>query len=212
MAYKRKSSYRRRTTKRRKGMSARSVRKSRVPSTMCHSFVRKSATFSVQGNAAHLPYTSANNIQFNQVADASDFTALYDQYRINMVKLQFYLRCDPSAQTAATAFFPKLYWARDMDDGNAPLTLNTLKQYHNCKIAVLRPDRPVTIWVKPNVLHEVFRGVGTSSYSPKFGQWIDMLSIDLQHFGIKYAIDIFTNTNYFLDIEQTFYFQCKNPR
>lgn len=176
-----------------------------------HSFIRKATPFALQGNVAYAPYQNVTAISFSQIANSAEFSALYDQYKLNLVKLQFWLRVDPGAQTAAAAVMPKLYWFRDMDD-NVPASQTEMRERAHCKIAVLRPDRPITIFIKPNVLQEVYRGVGTTSYSPKFGQWLDMTNTDVTHYGIKWNIDNLTNTNYYVDIESTYYFQCKNTR
>lgn len=176
-----------------------------------HSFSRKTALSSIVGNVAYSPYQSFTGIRLSYLTNASEFGALYDQYRINWVKVQFWLRIDPSAQTAAAASQPKLYWFRDQDD-QILASQSEMRERSNLKIAVLRTDRPVTIWIKPNVLSETFRGTATTSYSPKFGQWLDMTTNDVEHYGIKYNIDFLTNTNYVVDVESTYYFQCKNTR
>lgn len=187
-----------------------SLTKSRS-SVTTHSFIRRGLPFTLQGNVAYAPYQSSTNISFNQITNSAEFGALYDQYKINLVKVQFWLRIDPGAQAAASAIMPKLFWCRDMDDAT-PASQTEMRERSNLKIAVLRPDRPVTFWVKPNVLSEVYRGVGTTSYSPKFGQWLDMTTTDVYHYGVKWNIDNLTNNIYYVDVETTYYFQCKNSR
>lgn len=212
MVLKRKSASQYARSKRRMGKAkpSRGVKASRT-SVTTHSFIRKATPFALQGNVAYAPYQNVTAISFSQIANSAEFSALYDQYKLNLVKLQFWLRVDPSAQAAASAISPKLFWFRDMDD-NVPASMTEMRERARCKIAVLRTDRPVTIWVKPNVLAEVYRGVGTTTYSPKFGQWLDMTNTDVTHYGVKWNIDNLTNTNYYVDIESTYYFQCKNSR
>lgn len=190
---------------------ARVSRRTVRPSVVTHSFERKTNLFTISGNAVHAPYLGVSNIQLGFVRNAAEFSALYDQYRINKVKIQFWLKVDPSAQTAATAAHPKLYWVRDLDDSNV-LTQDEMRERAKCKIAVMRTDRPITIWIKPNLLNLVYRGPTTSSYVPTFGHFLDMTNQDVPHYGIKYNIDDLTNTNYRVDIETTYYFQCKNTR
>lgn len=165
----------------------------------------------ITGSAGYAPFQSYSQIRFANVINSTEFSALYDQYVIDKVKIQLWLKIDPGAQTAALAVQPKLYWVRDQDDQSL-VTMNEMREHSHCKIAVLRTDRPVTIWVKPNVLNLIYRGAVTSSYVPKFNQWIDMANTDVDHFGIKYNIDDLTNTNYKVDVETTYYFRCKNTR
>lgn len=212
MAIKRKSARQMARAKKRvaRPRMTRGVKMSRS-STTTHSFIRKGASWSVQGNAVHTPYQAISDIKFSSLINSSEFGNLYDQYKIKWVKLQIWLRVDPSAQTASAAVYPKLYWYRDQDDTTL-VSQNEMRERSNTKIAVLRPDRPITIWIKPNVLNQVYRGVGTVSYVPVWNQFLDMTNQDVVHYGIKYNIDNFTNTNYYIDGEQTYYFDCKNTR
>ena len=118
----RKRTFKRRATRRTRRTLVRRVlsavtgtmdrRKLRTP--MVHSFkrmIRDGSTWN--GNAAYTPLAqafSSANIQLANVVNSTDFANLYDQYRINYVVLKFWLRIDPSAQAAASASYPKLYW------------------------------------------------------------------------------------------------------
>ena len=83
-----------------------------------HHFCRTYPALVLPGNVAYAPYQSAFVTQLSFLPGVSDFTNLYDQYKISFVKFMFYLEIDPSAQAAGTARFPKLYYARDQDDSN----------------------------------------------------------------------------------------------
>lgn len=199
--------------RRKKQMTRRRTRPTRVSrsSVTTHAFVRKTNLNTITGNVAYAPYQSYSSIGLNNVTNASEFSALYDQFRINYVKLQFWLRIDPGAQTAATASYPRLYWYRDLDS-QIVATMSEMRERSNLKIAVLNPNRPVTIWVKPNTLAAIYAGVGSTNYKPVFAQWLDMNVQSTTHYGIKFNIDDLTNTNYKVDIETTYYFECKNTR
>lgn len=185
-------------------------------SPMTHSFkrwVRDGTT--ITGNAVHAPYLgirSSNVIQLGNLVNSTDFANLYDQYRINYVVVKFWLRIDPGAQTAGTASYPKLYWYRDYDDATIPASLNEIRENAKCKIAVMNPNRPITIKFKPNTLQLLYQSAVANQFKPVFGQWLDMSTTSTGHYGIKYAIDNLTNTNYSVDIEDCFYFQCRQPR
>lgn len=189
----------------------RSMTRGSRASTTTHAFIRKQGLNTIAGAAGYAPFQSYTQIRFANVINSSEFSALYDQYVIDKVKVQFWLKVDPGAQTATMAIAPKLYWYRDLDDQSLA-SQNDMRERSNSKIAVLRTDRPVTIWVKPNVLNLVYRGVATSSYVPKFSQWLDMSATDVDHYGIKYNIDDLTTTAYKVDVETTYYFRCKNTR
>lgn len=183
---------------------------------MVHSFKRmvRDGT-QIVGNAVHAPYLggiTASQIQLGNVVNSSDFANLYDQYRINYVVVKFWLKIDPSAQTAAGASYPKLYWYRDTDSSGTPGSLNEVRENAKSRVAVMLPNRPVTIAFKPNTLQLIYQSALASQYKPVWGQWLDMSTTSTPHYGVLYAIDDLTNTNYKVDIETTFYFQCKQPR
>lgn len=180
--------------------------------TIVHSFRRGGVTGTLTGNVAYAPYLGNYNTNFGQIINSGDFTALYDQYRINFIVVKFYLKIDPSAQTAATASFPRIFWYRDYDDNGNPASLNEIRENSKGKQAILHPNRPVTIKFKPNVLNTVYSSLGVSNYVPVFKQFLDMSTTATTHYGFKYAIDDLTNTNYKLDIETVVYFQCRQPR
>lgn len=166
----------------------------------------------IVGNAVHAPYVASYINRISDLQGASEVAALYDQYKINYVVWKYYLKIDPSAQAAGTAAYPRLYWFRDLDDSTVPSNLNEMRERNNVRVAVMRPDRPVTIKYKPNCIQEVWAGVGSTTYIPKWSQWLDMSVTNTPHYGHKIAIDDLTNTNYRVTIEATLYFSCKNQR
>lgn len=176
-----------------------------------HRFARNYQALAVAGNAAYAPYQQGFDTRLSYLPNATEFSNLYDQFMITYVVHRFFLEVDPSAQTASTAIAPKLFYVRDQDSLGL-LTLDELRERSNCKIKVLRTDRPIIIKYKPNLLQEVYRGAISTTYSPKWNTWIDMSNTDASHFGLIWAIDNFTNTNYKLSVQTKVYFACKNTR
>lgn len=189
------------------------VRRSRLGSSRVHSFKRMVTTPTViTGAAAYNPYLSSSTAWLGQLVNFSEFTQLYDQYRINYVVYKYYLKIDPSAQTAATASYPKLYWYRDLDDSNAPASLSEMRENARTRVAVMNPNRPVVIKYRPNTLAVLYTSAVASQYKPVYKQWMDVAQTGTPHYGHKIAIDDLTNVNYKVETEITYYFQCRNPR
>jgi len=185
----------------------------RRASSIVHHFRRGMTSAVITGNAVFQPYLNSKIILFNNTLNFAELTALYDQYRINYVVDKYWLRIDPSAQTAASASYPRMYICRDLDDSAVPGSLNELRERNNCKIKVMNPNKPIKIAWRPNVLDSVYRtSVADGAATPRWGQWIDVAYPDLAHFGYKFAIDDLTNTNYKVDVETVIYFSCKNQR
>jgi len=167
--------------------------------------------WNIGGNAAYAPYTQTARFFFQDVAGFTEVTGMFDQVRINMIVCKFYLKTDPTAQTALAATFPRLYWRHDYDDTNLPANLDELRESAEMKHAILRPDRPVTIKVKPAVLTNLFQSGISNAYSPKWKTWFD-LAYNPPLYGLKWAIDDFTNTNYRLNCELIYYFSVRGTR
>lgn len=177
-----------------------------------HHFCRRYDQSNWSGNALYNPFLIAATFSFDQLPNYADFTSLFDRFKINFIKLYVYLKIDPSAQAAATAAYPKLYWTKDYDDSSAPATLNEMREHKTCKVKVLNPNRPVIITLRPAILSEVYRTAVTYSYSPKWKQWIDCATPNVPHYGLKIGIDDLTNTNYQVKVEGKMWFSCKDTR
>lgn len=189
-----------------------SITRSVVPvSRQIHRFRRMLGNNNVSGNVAYAPFQGSTTWTLSGVINSSEFSSLYEQYRIDYVQMKWYLRIDPSAQTAASASYPKLYISRDYDSSGL-LSQSEMRERANTKIIVMNPNRPVTFGYKPNVLAETYRGTATTSYAPKWKQWLTMTANDVLHYGHIWNIDDLTNTNYKVDMEYTVWFSCKNTK
>lgn len=177
-----------------------------------HYFKRQFNWTNLSGNALYNPWLSSATFSLAQLPGTGDFTTLFDRYKITFIKLYIWLKIDPSAQTAATASYPKLYWVKDYDDSSTPASLDELRQHQSCKVKVMSPNRPIVITLRPSILSVDYRGVGTVSYTPKWKQWVDMQNLDVPMYGLKLGVDDFTNTNYRLEMEGKMWFACKDTR
>lgn len=166
----------------------------------------------ISGNVAWNPYIAAYSFTFGQLVNVGEYTALFDQYQITTIVVKWYLRIDPSAQTAATASFPKMYYFRDYDDAAPPPTLNNFREHARCQVRVMNPNRPITVRLKPAILQQLYQTAVAAGYGPKWNTWIDMNDNAVPHYGIKWAIDNLTNTNYRVDTEVRIWFKCRGVR
>lgn len=164
------------------------------------------------GNVAYAPYLGALTFSLSNLVNVSDFANLFDRYRITFVKIKVRLAIDPSAQAAATARFPRIWWVHDFDDSNTPASIAELRENGKYREAALDPHRPVVFKIRPSTLSLVYRTAVSSSYEPRWKSWIDMANTDVPHYGIKFGIDDLTNTAYRVTFEQQIWFQCKNVR
>lgn len=166
----------------------------------------------ITGNAVHAPYLAGYSFNLGQLPNVGEFTALFDQYRITYIQVKFFLKIDPGAQTAATASYPRIFYCRDYDDDVLPPSLNVLREHNRTSVRVLHPNRAVTVGFKPAIADLIYSSPTSSAYSPQWKQWIDCNNSAVPHYGLKWAIDDFTNTNYRLSTEVRYWFQCRGMR
>lgn len=155
------------------------------------------------------------SFSLDQVPSPADFTALFDQYMITGVKVDFRLILDPSAQAFGSATYPNLYIRRDYDN-TATETIQEIAQDNKSKRFILRPNSVSSIYIKPALQAEYFNtATGLTDKSPVWNKWFDCGNTNMQHLGIKWAIDtmgILLTPGNTMSIEYTYYLAFKNTR
>lgn len=177
-----------------------------------HHFKRMADSGTITGLATYTPFLAGYQFTFDSIPGYTEFTNLYDQYRINFIVQKWHLRIDPGAQVAASATYPKLYWVVDNDDSTAAANINELRQHSRCRMAVMNPNKPVVVKFRPNILMQAYESATTTAYVPKWKQFVDCADSSTPHYGLKIAIDDLSNTNYKVTVETYFYFTMKDVR
>jgi hypothetical protein len=168
------------------------------------SFIPVSANVTLAGSAA---YNSGNGrltgpgasavdasagitISLNDLSNQSEFTALYDAFRIDEVELSFHpvgnvqpIADDAAGSSLTTAFPEALETAIDLDDTTAPTTIGEMLQYETYKYNLATSVAKVA-WV-PRVAREIFDGVTPSFEEPEGPVWVDCAQGTTPHYGCK---------------------------
>lgn len=176
------------------------------------------------GTYKALDYT----FSFNQLVQASDFTGLFDQYRIRKVILTFQLINNPDASTnlngwiqtnlasyPVTNWYPKLWYVID-PDGGASETISTIKERQDVKCRILRPNKTIKVVFTPKCRVLTYSTPSSTGYSPKNIR-IDMSDTAVEHYGFKGVVDtnsIDPNDNFpfKIAVERKFVFSCHGVR
>jgi hypothetical protein len=147
---------------------------------------------------------AALNFTLGALPASTDFTSLFDQYRIIQVTVRFI----PLAG-AGTGSNP-LVTAIDYDDSTAPTAVTDLFQYDS--VIFSQPGTTVERTLKPRVATAAYSGAFTSFASADPNLWIDVASPNVQYYGLKYGIAAATGAtaNWSLLIE--YVLQCRNTR
>lgn len=165
-----------------------------------HQFSRGYQALILQGNAVHSPYLNAFDTQLQYLPNFTEFTTLYDEYRIDMVEFTFYLKNVPGNSSTVTEY-PLLHYCIDNDDSGVPANLDEIRQHSNAKCVQLTEQKPIRIRYKPSVAQEIYRTAVTTAYASKSGIFVDAASNNVPHYGLKFGLDSFLNPGQFMSVQ-----------
>lgn len=213
--YRRPSSRARRYTRKRSrwgaGANMLSVRPTRLPrgmNTGVHHFKRVAQLSAINASAAG-NVLGAYSFQFDDIPNKTEFTNLFDQYRINGISIRLVPNftgsdLNPAGSVVAV---PNIWSIIDYDDSVSPANLNEMLQYPNCKMT--RGQSIHKRYFRPSCLLDV-AGITTGV---KFKQWINMANTNIPHYGFKYHIDqLNTGPVGTWRVFVTYFFSCKGVR
>lgn len=155
---------------------------------------------------------SASSFELQNVPNNSEFTALYDQYKITAIKYQILPRGNVAeiGTSATQGNMGRVFSVLDYDDSNAPSSFNDMIQYQNCKVTPSTVTH--TRYLKPRFNLDILSGsVGVTANAPRTG-WIDCTNADVKHRGVKIGIQAPTNATVTYDLMVTYYLAFKNVR
>lgn len=154
-------------------------------------------------------------VQFslNGVPSVTDFTSLYDQYKINGVKVEFIPDIN-NVQQSATPGGPimgMLHTAIDYNSASTPSSLNQILQYPN-----LRSTRMTRIhkrYFRPRVAMTVYDGAVANGYGTSArSQWLDCQYPDIPHYGLLVWLDATSPTSIQFNMKVTYYLAFRQAR
>lgn len=128
------------------------------------------------------------NFSLNDLPNYTEFTALYDMYKINAVKISFIPQMTQNISLgainnayASTRFLSAI----DYNDGSAPSSSDDIREYQSCKITPIL--RTHTRFIrKPKILD-------SSGYS--ISPWLSTASPAVDYFGLKVAVEPMNSTS-----------------
>lgn len=148
------------------------------------------------------------DFSLNDLPNNSEFTALYDNYKINAVKISFIPQQDAnvSLSLANNAIAnARFFSAIDYTDSSGPVTINELREYKTVKWTSLLRTHTRYIY-KPKILD-------SSGFS--VAPWMATTSSAANYFGLKIAIEDIQSTgitSFTYKIECKYYLSFKNVK
>lgn len=154
----------------------------------------------------------AMSFRLNDVIQSSEFTSLFDQYKISGVKARITWNCT-QGEIAGGIPAPRVMYSVDEDDKVIPEEL-TIRAKNSTKFHQFGQSRPLTIYIKPRVRKNVQSVTGTATAPGK--TWLDCSYPLVPHYGLKmYINDLWLPNDASLDarnlfnIDLTYYIKTK---
>lgn len=175
-----------------------------------------------QGGTDNVPLFGNVTFTLGDVPNHTEFTTLFDQYKIAGIKYRWVLTRNPDYSgtvisnvynTTYQGSFPRIMWVHDYDDSGVPANLLEMQQYPKMKEVYLTGSNPMTPWyyIRPARSAVEYEALNNSSYRPQWKGFIDCASTTAPHYGIKYGVDGL-NTGLQLRLECWYYMVFKNVR
>lgn len=172
--------FKKRTVKRKRAM-----RKGRVPRPLGRpSLITRGLFYTGITSPAAVPAYYGYEFKLSDLPDYTEFTNLFDEYRILRIKLYFI----PSIHTQNnnnSYLVPWFLTAVDKDDASAPASYSAMLQYPGCKISTMQRKHYVSF--SPRVATAVYGGPATTSYGSK-SMYLDCGSPGVPHYGLKIGV------------------------
>lgn len=123
-------------------------------------------------------------------SNISEYSALFDAYRINAVQVTMNFSSNSSSLTQPAASLPLVATAVDLDDVS-PVSITELGQYQSYKLRQFNTNGPQTIMIKPvpKSLSSTGTGVTAVAANGFRSQWQDMQTTSVPYYGLKCAFD-----------------------
>lgn len=162
--------------------------------------LNRSANLGVITTTSSVAGTAAYTFSLSNLANASDISNLFDQYRILQVTVSI---------TAITAGATgSIYTAFDFDDISTPTGINSMLEYDTLQVSSssIVTQRTFT----PRVLSEVYNSAVNTAYSTIARPWLDSSYMAVPHYGLKVFIPITPGPTYNYQVVADFVLQGRS--
>lgn len=172
---------------------------------------------SLSGGGAPYRFGAVSYFKLNNCLQSGDFTALYDRYKINAIKVKI-IPLSNHASVNGQGLIPTMVYHTDYDDAVTPTSDSDVRVKAGAK--EVRLDKPVSIFIRPKIADAILgASAGTAFSIPRKAPYINMSYPDVPHYGLKmYFRDVNLSSstgssiNTCFRFETTYYISCKDPQ
>jgi len=163
-----------------------------------------------------VPQHYARYFSLDQLPSYSEFTTLFDRYKITRVDIKFvcsFNGANIAIPATTPTSIPQLLSVHDYDDETALSQSADYYQYSTFRID--RLDRILNFSLVPRVASAVYNGAFTGYGNSVM--WLDMNSTGVRHYGFKFEVDpmlygVGANTTGRIIIYYTYHLECRDVR
>lgn len=140
--------------------------------------------------AAGIPQFFAYTFQLSDLAQVTQFTDLFDQYRIAAVKINFIAPYNVYFSQTTPFSVPEIYTAIDNDSAVVPANITTLQEYTTCKRQPF--TRQHTRYLRPKAQFAATNAAGATAIAsivPRRSPWINTFVPGVPHYALLGAIE-----------------------
>lgn len=185
-----------------------------------HYYVRHVDLGTISGDSGGTDTLGSLSFKLSDVPSFAEFTAMYRQFKICAVKVQFIPISNVTYSTSiGTEPWSYNYYrflsVIDYTSSGSTASLNELRQYSNCKVSANNRIHKRFLYPKALVVMDEDSASGsTTSYAnPQNTPWIGTQADACQFFGIKYGFEQLSNdNNQRYRVECKYYLAFKQPR
>lgn len=134
-------------------------------------------------------FASFFRYRLSDLVNVSEFTNLYDQYKIKGIRMTFEYAHNISTADGSSVPLPKLVYFRDFDDQG--ITTQMELEQREAITTRLTLNRPRTLLIKPRFKRYVQQSDTPALSSPAETYargWLDCGNTNIQHYGLKFAL------------------------
>lgn len=194
---------------------------SRVSPNQVYTFRRNLFYQDVLNSSATVDAFWSKSFKLSELPNASEFTNLFDQYKITKVEVTFYPMTMPVSSglnnTGASilplgATVPLLFTVVDYNSVNTT-TLNQMRQYSTLNVTTYGRVHKRTF--VPKMSTNVYQGVSGDGYAqPIQAPWVDTASAEVEYYGIKAMLNtcVSQNAQFRYNISVDVHIACRYTR
>lgn len=140
---------------------------------------------------------------FSDMHDYTEFTSLFDQYRIDAVTVSFTVRTNTGA-------WPLMYVWQDRDDSTAPTAISDAEVVQSAKRFLPSSTSP-TVTLRLNPRPKV-PGISGNTYTSERAMWCDCAVPGEAHYGLKLWLLANTGDDSVITMSVRYHFSMRGVR